>query len=132
LKPSYKTQKYTDEQKTDKLCRIMESTERHGGKDDEGQPIPLHADLSMDASILTPGKRVVHELVGSGSRNVYLHVIMSDRTQPKEGGARIKVGDKTLGEGDGAFIEAPNGTHKIEVESIGDKPSEFLLFDMGQ
>ncbi|GAB7342369.1 hypothetical protein MBLNU457_g0587t1 [Dothideomycetes sp. NU457] len=131
LKPSYKTQKYTDEQKQDKLCRIMESTDMHKGGDEEGQPIPLHADLTMDASILSPGKKVVHELVKDESRNVYLHLVMSGRTQPKSGGAMIKVGNQTLGEGDGAFVLAPKGTGKIEVESVGEKPAEFLLFEMG-
>lgn len=131
LTPSYKTRKYTDEMKKDKLLRIMESTERHSGKDGETEPIPMHADLSMSASILAPGKSVTHDLVAEGPRNVYLHVVMSDRKQAKSGGAKIKVGEVELGEGDGAYVEGARGPGNVTVESIGDKPAEFLLFDMG-
>lgn len=56
---------------------------------------------------------------------------MSDRTQPKTGGASIKIGDVVLEEGDGAFISGAKGPGKIEIESVGEKPAEFLLFDMG-
>lgn len=132
MTPSYKTRKFTDEMKTDKLFRIMESVNRHSGKDEETEPIPMHADLSMSASILSPGKSVEHELVKDGERNVYLHVVMSDRTQPKTGGAKIQVGDVELGEGDGAFVRGAKGPGKVEVKSVGEKPAEFLLFDMGQ
>jgi quercetin 2,3-dioxygenase len=85
----------------------------------------------MFASILSPGKSVTHDIVVEGERKIYLQVVMSDRTQPKSGGASIKVGDVTLGEGDGAFIEGAKGPGKVEIESVGEKPAEFLLFDMG-
>ena len=123
LKPSYVTRKFTDEMKEDRLVRIMESVERHSGKDGATEPIPMHADLSMSASILSPGKSVTHELVKDGQRNVYLHVVMSDRTQPKTGGAKIRVGDVELGEGDGAFVRGASGPGKIEVESVGREES---------
>ncbi|KAM0709132.1 hypothetical protein Q7P35_003168 [Cladosporium inversicolor] len=132
LAPSYKTRKFTDEMKTDKLVRIMESVDRHSGKDAETEPIPMHADLSMSASILTPGKSITHELVKEGERKVFLHVVMSGKKQPSSGGAKIKVGDVELGEGDGAFVTGASGPGKIEVESIGEKAAEFLLFDMGK
>lgn len=125
LKPHYQTSKFSDEEKTDKLCRIMEATERTS----KGA-IPLDADLSMDASILSPGKSVTHELVKDGARKVYAQVIMTARTQPKDGGAKIVIGDTTLGEGDGAYIDV-SGPGKIEIKSVGNKPAEFLLFDMG-
>ncbi|KAI5243410.1 RmlC-like cupin [Aureobasidium subglaciale] len=131
LKPSYVTRKFTDEMKENKLVRIMEDQKRHSGKDAEDQPIPLHADLNMDASILSPGKKVVHDIVAEGKRNIFVHLVMGGRTQPKSGGAKIRVGDVELGEGDGAYITNATGPGKIEVESVGDKPAEFLLFDMG-
>lgn len=131
LKPSYVTRKFPDEMKTDKLCKIMEDVARHSGKDAETESIPLHADLTMSASILSPGKSVEHELVKDGPRNVYLHMVMSGKTQPNTGGAKIKVGDVELGEGDGAFVRGASGPGKVQVESVGDKPAEFLLFDMG-
>lgn len=118
--------------KTDKLLRIMESTDRHSGKDEPTEPIPMHSDLSMSASILSPGQRVTHELVAEGARKVYLHVVMSGRTQPADGqGARIKVGEVELGEGDGAFVRGAKGPGSVTVESVGATPAEFLLFDMG-
>lgn len=131
LKPSYSTREFTDEMKKDKLVRIMEDVKRHDGRDGQGDPIPLHADLSMDASILGPGKKVEHEIVAEGERKVYLHVVMGGREQPRSGGARIRVGGVELGEGDGAYVTGAVGPGKIEVESVGDKPAEFLLFDMG-
>jgi redox-sensitive bicupin YhaK (pirin superfamily) len=127
LKPHYETKKFTDEEKTDKLCRIMESSERLG---DKKSAIGLQADLSMDASILSPGKSVSHELVAEGERKVFAQLIMGGRTQPKSGGASIKIGDTVLGEGDGAYINV-SGPGKVDIESVGDKPAEFLLFDMG-
>jgi quercetin 2,3-dioxygenase len=130
LKPAYYTRNFPDAMKTDKLVRIVESTQRHAGGEGEHDPIPLHADVSMDASILSPGKSVSHELVAAGDRKVYAHVVMTGRTQPSEGGAKIKIGDAVLGEGDGAFIDGAQGT--VDIESVGDKPAEFLLFDMGE
>lgn len=131
LAPSYKTRKFTDEMKANTLLRIMESTDRHSGKDAETEPIPMHSDVSMSASILSPGKSVTHELVTEGERNVYLHVVMTDRTQQKTGGARIKIGDVELGEGDGAYVRGAKGPGSVTIESVGEKDAEFLLFDMG-
>jgi len=131
LAPSYKTRKFTDEMKKDKLLRIMESRDRHSAKETETEPIPMHADLSMSASILSPGSSVSHELVADGERKVYLHVVMGGKKQPSAGGAKIRIGDVELGEGDGAFVRGAKGPGTIEVESVGEKPAEFLLFDMG-
>lgn len=127
LKPHYETKKWSDEDKKDKLVRIMESTDRLGS---DKRAIGLAADLSMDASILSPGKKVTHELVANGPRKVFAQLIMSKRSQPKEGGAQIKIGDTVLGEGDAAYINV-SGPGKVEVESVGATPAEFLLFDMG-
>ncbi|KAK0288059.1 hypothetical protein LTR91_008519 [Friedmanniomyces endolithicus] len=132
LSPTYKTRKFTDEMKTDKLVRIMESVDRHSGKDAESEPIPMHSDVSMSASILSPGKSVTHELVAEGPRKVYVHVVMTGKKQPKSGGARVKIQGVELGEGDGGFVNGASGPGKLEVESVGDKAAEFLLFDMGK
>ena len=129
LEPRYRTRTFDDEAKRDRLCRVMESKDR--ATEEEAGPIVLEADLSMDASILSPGRKVVHDMVREGPRNVYLHVVMGGRTQPPTGGAKIRVGSETLAEGDGAFVRVPAGTRSLEVESVGDKPAEFLLFDMG-
>lgn len=129
LKPHYETKRFTDEEKENKLVRIMEYTERM--KEGKQGPIALQADLSMSASILAPGKEVVHEVVAEGPRKIFLQVIMGGRKQPKDGGAKIKIGDVVLGEGDGAYVEGVSGPGKVVVESVGEKKAEFLLFDMG-
>ncbi|KAF1992230.1 RmlC-like cupin [Aulographum hederae CBS 113979] len=131
LKPSYVTRKFTDDMKKDKLVRVLESVDRHDGADTESSPIPANADVSQDASILSPGKSVEHTVVGKGKRNVYLHVVMTGKKQPQTGGAQLKVGETVLGEGDGAFVDGSKGGDVINIESVGDKDAEFLLFDMG-
>ena len=108
----------------------MEDVARHSGKDAEGEPIPLHADLSMDACILSPGSSVDHDLVAKGDRKLYLHLVMNGRVPQVKGGSRLKVGDVELGEGDGAFVSG-KGPDSLHIESVGDKKAEFLLFDMG-
>jgi redox-sensitive bicupin YhaK (pirin superfamily) len=128
LKPHYETKKFTDEEKKDKLVRIMEYTDR---LDQSKGAIGLQADLSMDASILSPGNKVVHEVVAEGPRKLFAHVVMGGRSQPKQGGAQIKIGETILGEGDGAYIDGVQGPNKIEIESVGGKPAEFIFFDMG-
>jgi quercetin 2,3-dioxygenase len=130
LKPHYSTKKFDDSMKQNKLCRIMEYTER-AEKNGNTDSIALQSDVTMEASILDSGKTVEHELVADGPRKVYLHVVMTGRKQPTSGGAQIKVGDTILGEGDGAYVDGAKGPGKIVVESVGDKPAEFLLFDMG-
>jgi hypothetical protein len=117
--------------KQNKLVRIIESVDRHNGANGENDPIPANADVSMSASIVTPGTSVTHDIVTEGERKIFAQVIMSGRAQPKTGGAKIKIGDVELGEGDGAFINGASGPGKIEIKSTGDKPAEFLLFDMG-
>jgi redox-sensitive bicupin YhaK (pirin superfamily) len=137
LTPSYVTRTFPDARKQDRLLRVMESVARAkdaaaaGGADPA--PIPLHADLSMDASILSPGRSVSHAPVAPGERKLYLHVVMRGREQPKAGteGARIRVGGVELGEGDGAFVEGLGG-NPVVVESVGEVPAEFLLFDVGE
>lgn len=130
LAPSYTTRTFPDELKVNKLCRVMESTERHSGKEGESEPIALHADLSMSASLLEPGMKVRHQLVAEGERKVYLHVVMGGRVQLHEGGAAIKIGDQVLGEGDGAYVKGLEGPGEVVIESVGDRRAEFLLFDM--
>jgi len=117
--------------KTDKLVRIVESLERHKGGEAENDPIPANADVSMSASILTSGKTVTHDIVADGERKIFAQVIMSGKAQPKTGGAKIKIGDVELGEGDGAFIEGAKGPGTVDIKSVGDKAAEFILFDMG-
>ncbi|KAF2402098.1 RmlC-like cupin [Trichodelitschia bisporula] len=121
LKPSYATRKFDDASKENKLVRIVDSVDRA-----TGNAIPAHADVTMLASILSPGKSVTHELVVPGPRKVYVQVVMSDRTQPADG-AQLRIGGTVLGEGDGAFIET---SESVAIESVGGRAAEFILFDM--
>ena len=132
LKPSYSTRNYPDEMKRDRLCRIMESADRHNGNKAESTPIPLHADLSMDASILSPGKSVEHKVVKEGKRRMFVHLVMTGREQLAKGGARLKIGSVEIGEGDGAYVEGVVGPGSLTIESVGDKSGEFLVFDMNE
>jgi quercetin 2,3-dioxygenase len=136
------TRTFPDALKQNRLVRIMESVARaqpspaassDAAAGSDPAPIPLHSDLSMDASILSPGRSVSHAAVAPGPRKLYLHVVMSGREQPKAGsdGARIKVGGVELGEGDGAYVEGVGGGAPVVVESVGEVPAEFLLFDVG-
>ena len=117
--------------KKDKLVRIIQSLDRHSGGEAESDPIPAHADLDMLASILSPDKSVTHEIVAEGERKIFAQLVMTDRKQPSSGGAKIRIGETVLSEGDGAFLEGAKGPGKVEIESVGEKPAEFLLFDMG-
>ena len=70
--------------------------------------------------------------MANGPRKIYLHVVMSGRKQQSgKGQAQIQVGDEVMGEGDGAFVDGASGPGRISIKSVGDKPAEFLLFDMG-
>ncbi|KAF2456280.1 RmlC-like cupin domain-containing protein [Lineolata rhizophorae] len=131
LRPTYATRTFTDDMKRDKLVKILESLDRHDGSEEESSPIPAHADISQYASILSPGQSVEHALVADGDRKIYLHVVMTGKQQPASGGAKIKIGDVELGEGDGAYVDDAKGPGSITIESVGDSPAEFLLFDMG-
>ncbi|KAF1811604.1 RmlC-like cupin [Eremomyces bilateralis CBS 781.70] len=133
LAPEYVTRRFEEAEKQDRLARIIDSVDRVGENADNAEgPIALHADLTMDTTVLSPGKKVVHDLVAKGPRKVYVHVVMKGRLQPKQGGSQIKIGDKVLGEGDGAFVEGAEGPGTVEIGNIGDSEAEVLVFDMGQ
>jgi redox-sensitive bicupin YhaK (pirin superfamily) len=129
LKPSYITRNYTDEEKRDALVKIIESTARHSGGEKENDPIPAHSDVDMYASILTPGKSLKYKPVAA-DRQLYLHLVMTGKEQPASGGAKVKIGDVTVGEGDGVLIEQP--AEDVVIESVGDKDAEFIFFDLGK
>lgn len=95
-------------------------------------PAPIHAGVFVFASILSPSAVVTQAYpANSVERKTYIHVVQTSgyNTGPATG-ARIKVnGGLELGEGDGVFATGGDGD-KIEIESVGDKPAEFLLFEI--
>lgn len=98
------------------------------GEHDAGAPpIPIHANLTMYATILEPSHVVRHTLRRNGA---YLHLVM--RSGAAGGGAvkgaRLNVnGAETIVEGDGLYIR---GSGNLEIESVGGTDAEFLLFDL--
>eukprot|EP01118_Nematostelium_gracile_P008528 TRINITY_DN2828_c0_g1_i3.p1 TRINITY_DN2828_c0_g1~~TRINITY_DN2828_c0_g1_i3.p1 ORF type:complete len:243 (+),score=66.41 TRINITY_DN2828_c0_g1_i3:153-881(+) len=109
LKPSYATKITTEEEKRDKLAKIISSDGSDGS-------ILIHNDINIFASLLSKGVKVVHQF-GEG-RQGYLHVAQN--------GGAIKLNGEVLQEGDGAFI---NDTTELCIEGVNET-SELILFDM--
>ena len=124
LKPSYRTMKWLDQDKINKLCLIINDIDM---ADDTA--IPIHAALSMYASILQPNNGLKY----SFKRNRgYIHMIMRSGYQTsKIPIAKIRLAPRTvLEEGDGAFIECQDSDRDCWIENIGSIDAEFLLFDL--
>jgi len=122
LKPSYTTKKWSDEEKLNKLCLLIDDIQYSNEK-----TIAIHASLSMFASILQPNKSIKHVFKRTKG---YIHLIMRSGYEARDG-AKIRIGENViLKEGDGAFIssEKPNG--ELSIENIGTINAEFLLFDL--
>ena len=111
-------------------------------KRNAGGPAPVHAALSMFASILNPASSLTHSLSPT-TKKAYLHLIMrsgyrapsvSASEKYEDGGAKLRVnGGLILEEGDGAFVDltAVTDNREIKVENVGEKrDAEWLLFEM--
>jgi hypothetical protein len=121
LKPSYTTKKWSDEEKLNKLCLLIDDI-RNGNN----QTIGIHAPISMYASILEANHSIKHVLKRTKG---YIHLIMRSGYQVTNS-AKIRIGDVTLQEGDGAFINSETPNAELVVENIGTINAEFLLFDL--
>jgi redox-sensitive bicupin YhaK (pirin superfamily) len=120
LKPSYTTKKWSDEEKLNKLCLLVDDIQSSNDR-----TIAIHASLSMYASILQPNHSIKHVFKRTKG---YIHLIMRSGYEATNG-AKIRIGGEViLQEGDGAFInsEQPNG--EISIENVGGVNAEFLLF----
>jgi len=137
LTPKYYTRHYTDEEKKDKLVRIvaplsvpevMDTREGRG-------PAPIHSPLSVYATIISPSTNMLYSFPApapnEGMRKSYVHVIQtSGYNTGAAKGARVKInGGLELAEGDGVFALGKEGD-KLEVENVGDVPAEVLVFDV--
>jgi redox-sensitive bicupin YhaK (pirin superfamily) len=127
LKPRYATGDFSDDSKRNVLKRVVASADALQGSDSDA--VPIHANMSMYASLLEPGKHVSHT---QQRRFGYIHHIMSSGWQtPKTGTSVLKVNGHTLQEGDGMYIERQGeGEPLLDFESTGGQRAEFLLFDM--
>lgn len=100
-------------------------------------PSPIHSNLAMHASILSPESSVSHTF---DRPKGYLHLIMRQtgyrgpKTKLDGKGPRlsVKLGDAeavTLEEGDGVYLDQVEG-RKVDIQSVGDGDAEFVLFDL--
>ncbi|ORY90779.1 pirin domain-containing protein [Leucosporidium creatinivorum] len=143
LKPSYYNRHFSREDKLNKLVTVVAPLGAEGVLDERNTsgPAPVHAPLSMHASILESKQSVKHTLAEKTTK-AYLHLIMkSGYRSPnqaagdkyEDGGAMLKVnGGLILEEGDGAFVEVKTkeGSREIEVVNVAEREAEWLLFEM--
>jgi quercetin 2,3-dioxygenase len=124
LEPSYITKKWSDEEKLNKLCLLIDDI-----KNANDNTIPIHAPLSMYASILQPNNSIKHVFQRTKG---YIHLIMRSGYETcSVSSAKLRIGlDVVLQEGDGAFINTDKINNELSIENIGSMNAEFLLFDL--
>lgn len=140
LKPNYYGRHFTDEEKTNKLVRIVAPLEDDNvvDKREAKGPIPVNADIRVSASILTPNTKIEHDST-PGTTKTLVHNIMRSgyrdpHDKPIEGGAKVKISYDSaesveLDEGDSVFITGKLDK-PLNFESTGPKNAEFLVFEM--
>ncbi|KAF8586446.1 pirin domain-containing protein [Ramaria rubella] len=137
LEPKYFTRHFTDEEKKDKLVRVVAPVKAEGVLPDrEGSgPAPVQSPVTLYATLLSPSASVTHTFSSPGEgakkRRGYVHVIQtSGYNTGKSSGASVQLnGGLQLAEGDGTFAVVAEGD-KIEVKNVGDRVAEVLLFDL--
>jgi Pirin len=134
LQPKYFTRHFSDEEKTDKWVRVVAPVGADGVlpvREGKG-PAPVQSPLTLYTTILGQNKSLNRSFTG---KKGYVHVVQtSGYNEGQSQGASIKIasdGEKlTLGEGDGAYILVENGVNSLEVENVGDRVAEVLVFDL--
>ncbi|KAF8817094.1 Pirin-domain-containing protein [Phlegmacium glaucopus] len=135
LQPKYFTRHFTDEEKTDKWARIVAPVGADGVlavREGDG-PAPVQSPLTLYATLLGQNKSLNRPLAG---KKGYIHVVQtSGYNEGKSKGASVKVASKggeelALGEGDGAYIFVGNAGNSLQVENVGDRIAEILVFDL--
>lgn len=154
LPPRYYTAPATD--RTDKLVTLIKpwstltaEEQARTGLLPAGEAIPSRSSLVTRAAVVSPGTTVAHA-VGTDTdvaretgaeRWLYVHLSQtSGYKHPDQGISALKDeaslvvktagGNVPLAEGDGAFIKQARIGEKIEFESSGQSPAEFVLFDL--
>lgn len=139
LKPQYFTRHFSDQEKKDKWCKVVAPAGSEGvvEKREASGPAPVHSDLTMYATIVSPSTTLSHTLPTSDitSRKAYIHLIQTSGYNPGQAnGAQIRLRSASgeslvLREGDGAYIMGDSaGT--FEVQNEGDRAAELVLFDL--
>ena len=135
LQPKYFTRHFTDEEKTDKWAKVVAPIWADGVKDTrEGEgPAPVQSALTLYASILGKGKALNRPLEG---KKAYVHVIQTSGYNERQAtGASVKFSTKggdevELREGDGAYVDVKKKGAVLEVENVGDRAAELVVFDL--
>ena len=134
LQPKYFTRHFSDEEKTDKWVRVVAPVGADGVlsvREGKG-PAPVQSPLTLYATILGQNKSLNRSFAG---KKGYMHVVQtSGYNEGQSQGASIKIAsggeELTLGEGDGAYILVENGVNLLEVENVGDRAAEVVVFDL--
>ncbi|XP_006456257.1 hypothetical protein AGABI2DRAFT_139077 [Agaricus bisporus var. bisporus H97] len=135
LQPKYFTRHFSDEEKQDKWVKIVAPV---GAKDviharESDGPAPVQSDLTLYATLMNSGKKLEQPLGGSKG---YVHVVQTSGYNPGQAqGATVKISGPgydslELKEGDGAYIFVGQKDNVLEVENIGNKRAEVLVFDL--
>ncbi|OWZ27332.1 hypothetical protein LQV05_002409 [Cryptococcus neoformans] len=147
LKPGYYARHFTDEQKKDKLCKIVAPVGTEGIVDERDGlgPTPIHSPFTFFASLLSPGKSLNHTifaplLSGKDEKRVYIQLIQTSGYNTKKADTTGKKGpvlkvsgggeEIVLGEGDGVFIRGGKVGENIQIENFGSDVAELVLFEL--
>ena len=120
LKPAYQTGFFPDERKRNALCPILQPAARRAA--DSGA-LGINNNLTMLASILSPGASVSLPLEGSHKAYVHLPIM------PGSAGVAVSspgLPDVLLQPGDGAFVE---GVQALGFKGLGEAgaATEFVV-----
>ncbi|KAG9024606.1 hypothetical protein FRB95_011276 [Tulasnella sp. JGI-2019a] len=137
LVPKYFNRHFTDAEKTDKLVTIVAPVGQDGVNEErEGSgPTPIHSHISLNASILTPGKSVTYTFPTAeksiGGRKGYVHLIQTSGYNTGAAmGSKIRLNEGLeLAEGDGSFLYGAAG-EELKIENVGSINAELLVFDI--
>ena len=134
LQPKYYTRHFSDEEKKDKWARVVAPVGAEDVQTDrEGQgPTPVHSPLTLYASLLSPETNLDRPLE---RQKAYVHVIQtSGYNVTNATGASVRISSQdsqlTLREGDGAYIFVGKSGDVLEVENVGDRVAEVIVFDL--
>ncbi len=134
LQPKYYSRHFSDEEKKDKWARVVAPVGAQDVKTDrEGQgPAPVHSPLTLYASLMSPETKLEKPLE---RQKGYVHVVQTSKyNESNATGASVKISSQdsqlTLREGDGAYVFVGKSENVLEVQNVGDRVAEVIVFDL--
>jgi redox-sensitive bicupin YhaK (pirin superfamily) len=106
IEPSYEQEHFDASERTDRL-RLVASRDGRDGS------VRLHQDVSLYASLLSPGARVAHDL--APGRHAWVQLVTGD----------VELNGAALAAGDGAAL-----SDEPRLEIVAHAASELLVFDL--